>query len=123
MIGPDGDDRYREFENAWRAWANRPARRSPRQAAARVSSALRDRTPRRQLWVPAAVAASLLVAVTVSTRWVSSPVRQPAEHTLSAPEESQPLAAGQVVFWLDENTPLYMNFQPPGDDPAGGETR
>ena len=122
MREPVEADREKRFEAAWRVWAGRPARRSPRQAADDVADAIRVRRARLHVWLPAAVAASLLVAVTLSTRWISSPVRQvpvsPAE-----PFQTAPLSPGQVIFWLDEETPLYMNFQPPGDDGTGGGIR
>jgi hypothetical protein len=123
MSGLDEFDRQRRFETAWRTWVSRPSSRSPRQAAEEVIQAIGVQGSRHRFWVPAAVAASLLTAVTVSTWWVSSPVRPAAQLSTAASLESAPLPPGQVVFWLDENTPLYMNFQPPGDNGTGGGIR
>jgi len=119
MSGTDESDRERRFEAAWRAWVSRPSSRSPRQAAEEVTQAIAFQGSKHGFWVPAAVAASLLAAVTVSTWWVSSPLPPAGQFSTAASLESAPLPPGQVIFWLDENTPLYMNFQPPGDNGTG----
>jgi ferric-dicitrate binding protein FerR (iron transport regulator) len=123
MSGSDESDRERRFETAWRTWATRPPNRSPRQAAVEVTQSIRAQGGRSGFWVPAAVVACLIAAVAISTWWVSNPVRFSRDFSTAPPFESATLPPGQVVFWLDENTPLYMNFQSPGDSGIGGGIR
>jgi hypothetical protein len=50
-------------------------------------------------------------------------IQTPAPETMSASGERinpPPLGAGEVLMWLDEETPLYMTFQLPGSGPEQG---
>jgi len=114
----DERDRVSEFERAWKAWAERPARRSPQDAGRRVLEAARQRRRRtRAVRTLLATAALLVIAVTLGVRR-PSPV---PEHTPEAapPLASAPLGAGQALIWLDAETPLYMTFEAPPEAPGG----
>ncbi len=105
------------FEKAWKTWTQRPTRLSPSEAAARIGVLIRERRRKRPpLWACAA-AAVLLVAIALAVHWsrLSNPP-SPAQPT-AVLREVPPLGQGEVLIWLDKDTPLYMTFQPPE---AGG---
>jgi hypothetical protein len=114
----EDSDRLERFEQAFRAWAERPTRLSPEQASHAVVEAARQRrrrgTARRTLLAAAALGA---VALTLG---IQSDGRQPAPTPPPAVRlEPAPLDAGQVLIWLDQETPLYMTFEAP-QTPRGG---
>jgi hypothetical protein len=111
-------DRVEEFERAWKAWAERPARRSPEDAGRRVVDvARRRRRRRRAIRTLLATAALVVVALTLGLRRE----RPGPEATPPAPPHlaPAPLRAGQALIWLDEETPLYMTFEAPEAAPGG----
>jgi cytochrome c-type biogenesis protein CcmH/NrfG len=111
----DERDRVDEFEGAWKAWAERPARRSPPEAGRRVLEATRRRQRRRRtVRTLLATAALLAIALTVGLHQ-QVPTPEPA----APPLASAPLKAGQALIWLDAETPLYMTFEAP--PPAPGD--
>ena len=115
-VGEDRDPVDR-FERAWRAWAERPPRVSPEQAGRRVIEAARRRRrhglTRRVLLAAAAVLA--VVVIQDIHRDGSVPEASPTAAAL----EPRPLGAGEVLIWLDAETPLYMTFEAP-PAPRGG---
>jgi len=119
MKPPAEENPEDRFEKVWRKWVRRSTRQSPAEAAARVGALIRERPGRRQpIWAYAA-AAVLLVAISVAVHWSGMPNQPaPAPQTSSAQKEPQ-LGQGEVLMWLDEDTPLYMTFQPP----EAGETK
>lgn len=66
-----------------------------------------------------AAAAAVLIVVPLA---VHRTTRPPVDPEAGAAFLSEPPAAeGQVLIWLDEETPLYMTFQAPeGDERKGG---
>lgn len=107
----DDDGLDSRFLDAWEKWAGRKTRLSPAAAAGRIQSRL-TKPQRHFRWVYAAAAAALICASAGLTYlWVISqaPVSGPA----SISQQIAPLGEGEVLMWLDEQTPLYMNFQPP----------
>ncbi len=101
------------FSREWHAWLDRPVAQSPEAAAARISGILRDSRGRRHRVWPLATAAasvSLLIMICLFPRRISTelPVT-----TAPVPVQSEPAQPGEVLMWLDEDTPLYMHFQPP----------
>ncbi len=108
------------FEETWRNWVRRPPRKSPAEAAARVAGLIRDRRrQRRTIWACAA-AAVVMAAVGVAIRWADLS-RQPVSVPPAAlVQEAPQLGQGEVLMWLDEETPLYMTFQPPEQGVAKG---
>jgi hypothetical protein len=111
-------DRAEEFEGAWKAWAERPARRSPEEAARRVLEAARRRRRRRRaVRTLLATAALLVIAVTLGVRR-QGPEPAPAPPA-APPLASAPLGPGQALIWLDAETPLYMTFEAPEAAPGG----
>lgn len=111
-------DRVEEFERAWKAWAERPARRSPQEAGRRaVEVAGRRRRRARTVRMLLATAALLVIAVTLGVRR-QGPVPEARPRT-APPLASAPLGAGQALIWLDAETPLYMTFEAPPAAPGG----
>ena len=109
MKSPEGFESEQWFERAWKRWSERPPRRSPGEAAAAVAQLVRRRRRwARPLWLYAAAAALLFAGIGISL------LRQPNE---AAPErsdrkvqEEEPLGQGQILLWLDSQTPLYMTY-------------
>ena len=113
MKSPAEKSPEEQFEKAWKKWTERPTRQSPAEAAARIGTMIRERRPSPQpLWAYAA-AAVLLVAIGVALHWSRLPDQpvpaQPAAVVRDAPQ----LGQGEVLMWLDKETPLYMTFQAP----------
>lgn len=100
------------FEDAFRAWAERPPRVPPDEAGRRVVEVAarrrRHALTRRALLAAAAVLA--IVAVPAIRRDRPAPVPAPSADTRVEPP---PLGAGEVLIWLDPETPLYMTFEAP----------
>jgi hypothetical protein len=114
----DERDRLQEFEHAWKAWAERPTRRSSGEAGRRVvETASRRRRRSRALRTLLATAALLVIAVTLGVRRGS--LGPEATPPAPAPLAPAPLGAGQALIWLDEDTPLYMTFEAPEAAPGG----
>ena len=114
----DERDPAEEFERAWKAWAERPVRRSSEDAGRRVVEATRRRRRRsRAVGALLATAALLVVALTLGVRRE----RPGPEATPAAPPPLAPaaLGAGQALIWLDGETPLYMTFEAPETAPGG----
>jgi ferric-dicitrate binding protein FerR (iron transport regulator) len=110
-MNPHDDDLDTHFKEAWREWTQRQTSLSAAAAAARVRARLAPRS-RYHRWVYAAAAALICASAGLSYLWLfsRSPILQPAAVT----QQMAPLGEGEVLMWLDEKTPLYMNFQPPG---------
>lgn len=115
MTGIGGPDRERDFEDRWRTWAARPPRTSPAAAAAAVRERLRRPAPHRW-WLPAAAAAALTVTALLSVRSLGPPRPASTPSSPAGAEATMPLGEGEVLLWLDEDTPLYMTYQ----QPSGG---
>ena len=108
----DSHDPEDRFIEAWKQWARRPPARSPAEAAAAVSHRLTVRRERSYWWALAA-AAALTVTIALAVHW-SDLVRRAAPPGVTiSHQETTPMGNGEVLIWLDEETPLYMNFQPP----------
>jgi hypothetical protein len=107
-----------EFERAWKAWAERPARRSPGDAGRRVVEAAgRRRRRSRVTQALLATAALVVIALTLGVRRERPvPEATPPATPALAPA---PLGPGQALIWLDEDTPLYMTFEAPEPAPGG----
>jgi hypothetical protein len=114
----DQRDPVEEFERAWKAWAERPARRSPVEAGRRVVEAGRRRR-RRGRAIRALLATAALVVIALSLGvWRERPAPE-ATPPATPPLAPAPLAAGQALIWLDGDTPLYMTFEAPEAAPGG----
>jgi ferric-dicitrate binding protein FerR (iron transport regulator) len=113
-------DRVEELERAWKAWAERPGRRSPEEAGRRVVEAARQRQRRaRTVRTLLATAALLAIAVTLGIQRQGPLPRATPPAASAAPVAPAPLGAGQALIWLDAETPLYMTFEAPGAAPGG----
>jgi hypothetical protein len=111
------DDRFTE---AWRRWVNRTPRLSPAEAAARVGARIAAQGPsQRPRWFLAAAAAVLLVVTGVTVLWRHGRLVEPPTQT--AVDQARPLGKGEVLIWLDEQTPLYMTFQEPESGTGKGD--
>jgi hypothetical protein len=106
------------FLEAWKEWTSQKPARSPHEAAAQVHSRLAQREAQRQPgWLYAAAGATLLfLSVGTAYLWVTGGPAAPA--ALPAIQQPAPLGEGVVLIWLDEKTPLYMNYQTPGGSRA-----
>jgi ferric-dicitrate binding protein FerR (iron transport regulator) len=119
MNPPENKLPEERFEEAWQRWAQRPPRQSPAEAAARVGALIRERQRRRKpRWALTAVAAVLFIAIALGLHWsrLSTP---PPLRPVTGIQDSPRLGEGEVLMWIDTDTPLYMTFQPP----EGGASR
>ncbi len=112
MSQTDSQDPEDRFIEAWKEWAQRPPTRSPAEAAAALSSRLNVRRKQTHWWALAA-AAVLTVTIAVAVHWSTMLRRTGAPGANISHQEATPIGNGEVLIWLDEKTPLYMNFQPP----------
>jgi ferric-dicitrate binding protein FerR (iron transport regulator) len=115
-------DELERFDDALRDWTLRPPRTSPAEAARAVAGAIRaDRRRRATHFSALAAAAAVILALSATLLW--QPGRR--SETVAAVDHaaSTGLGEGVVLMWLDEETPLYMTFQLPGDGtPGNGAT-
>ncbi len=112
---PEDDGLNAEFEQAWKRWSAQPPRQSPADAAATVAFRIRQRPAvHRSNWYLAAAAAVLLALVGTVVVW--RPVRKTIQPQQESQQASLPLGKGEVLIWIDEQTPLYMTFQTPEDE-------
>ncbi len=119
-ISPPGRVPGDRFEEAWRKWTARPTRQSPSEGAARIVELIRGRQRRRQrVWAYAA-AAVLLAGIAVAVHWTGLPVPSAPPPPAAAVGEAPSLGQGEVLMWIDKDTPLYMTFQPPEADQGKG---
>ncbi len=103
------------FEEAWQEWVQRPPETSAAAGAERVAAAVRaSRRRRRPRWIMATAAAAALLVAGFTAHFVLRGPTPPVP-TVMAPA-AVPLGAGEVLIWLDDDTPLYMTFQ----EPTGG---
>jgi hypothetical protein len=99
------------FEEAFKRWTERAPKRSPDEAAAWiVQHSARQRPRRPPAWIYAAAAAVLI------TVFVITLARLPQHKMPARPgqdfQTAVPLGEGEVLLWIDKDTPLYMTFQP-----------
>ena len=118
MKTPEDDDLDRRFAEAWKNWAGKPPQKSPAAASAEVMAGIRRRASEHPWGRSLAAAAALLLAVGAAGLWQpwrKTPVTRPA-----GLEEMVPMGKGEVLIWLDEQTPLYMTFQAPAEEQGNG---
>jgi hypothetical protein len=99
-----------DFERALREWGRRPPRTSPEAAASRVVRRLAAPTVSRRLPRLAWVAATITVVAAGTWYAVRNggdglPVTPPAA---VADVAAMPLGDNVVLWWLDEETPVYF---------------
>ncbi len=118
MRTPEDEDLDRGFAEAWKQWAASPPRKLPSAAAAEVKASIERRPSEHRSGRLLATAAILLLAVGAAVLWrpwEKTPASQPA-----GVEEIVPMGKGEVLIWLDEQTPLYMTFQAPAEEQGNG---
>ncbi len=102
----------KKFEEAWNRWVARPPRQSPAEAALRVARRACERPARRlPVWLYPAAAAVVILISGITLLRIDKAVVAPSDRP--SIQETVPLGEGQVLIWLDRNTPLYMTFQNP----------
>ena len=103
------------FESALREWGKTPPRTPAEHAATRVLASLPRQPVGRQWWRPVWVAATaLLIAVTV---WLI-----PSRHTPHVAQNgvaAAPLDGNVVMWWLDDETPVYFVLGPADESKEG----
>jgi hypothetical protein len=99
------------FLEAWEKWAGRGTRLSPATAAGRIRSRLAG--PERHFRCVYAAAATALICVSAGLTYIWLISQPPAPGPAAISQQITPLGEGEVLMWLDDQTPLYMNFQPP----------
>ena len=114
------DDRnVQDFEERFRRWAGRPPTTSPEEAARRVADRVppHRETPLRA-WPGLAAAAVLLLGLGLWLWFGPVPSRSPQPPVFQAEmdEPVHPTDSNEVLLWLDESTPLYRTFAPPGQE-------
>ena len=105
-------DPVKRFEEAFRAWAERPPRLSPEEAGRQVIEAARQRR-RRTLTRRALLAAAAVLTLVALPGIRRDPTAPPSAPSAPPLVEPRPLGAGEVLIWLDAETPLYMTFEAP----------
>ena len=99
-------DEKRRIETAIRAWATRPAARSPRVARARVLAQL-DQERHRSGW---RLAAATLVVAAVCGWFLLTPNRSADNRPAATAEQTSP---GLLVYELRSGTKLYLALAAP----------
>jgi len=109
MKSPEGFESQQWFERAWKRWLDSPTHKSPEEAAAAVAQLIRQRRRRaRSLWLYAAAAALLIAGIMISlSRQPDGAVPERSDRKV---QEEEPLGQGQILLWLDGQTPLYMTY-------------
>lgn len=99
----------REFEDGLRRWASRPVRTTPVDGARRVRARLEPRAPSPfGARLAFRVALSVSMALTVGLGfWAVWQPRQPASRA-GAHQVPPPLPSNVMVFWIDQDTPVYF---------------
>lgn len=132
-MSEERDPRMARFDSELRAWAARATARTPAAAARQITTRIEGRPARAPRFHPgwAWTAAGLAAAVGIAgllrvggappTGLPPAPPGRSAALTNLQPSAGA-LADGQVLIWLDPETPLYMNFAPPAGErkPGGG---
>mgnify|MGYP001031048983 CR=1 FL=1 len=113
-------DPWARFEEAWRRWLDRPPRRSGRDAALRLVAAVEARRRRYRIWFPSAAAAALILVVAITAIVFRPPRETRPPGAVIETGQPLPLGRGEVLIWLDEDTPLYMTFQSPEESREDG---
>jgi hypothetical protein len=125
------DAGWNRFAAAWKRRTERPPSLSPQAAAARVRARLDGRARQRRLrrWQLATAglvtAAALLAAVVFLPTW--GPGGGPGAGAVRTAASAGTVDAaatpseGEVLLWLDPETPLYLTLTPP--PPERGTTR
>ena len=112
MNGGNRPDPERDFEEKWRAWSGRPPRKSAAFAAAEVKRRLRQGQTSDQRWrIPVAAAAAITLCGWLGVRLLNPPKPAPVPAPADVAAAAAPLDDGQVLIWLDSDTPLYMTYQ------------
>ena len=131
-MSAERDPRMERFDSELRAWAARPTTRPPAAAARQIAARIAGRpvpAPRFHpgwAWSAAGLAAAVGIAGLLrfggAPRAGLPPAPSSQSATLMPPQPgAAALAEGQVLIWLDPETPLYMNFAPPaGERKSGG---
>lgn len=123
----DERDPDARFDDALRTWAARPPHRPPTAAAreirARLTAHPTSAWPPRHGWAWA-TAGALVVAVGLGgllRLGRSGPGTEAPPVASAAVPAATPLGDGEVLIWLDAETPLFMTFAPPrGGRSTGG---
>ncbi len=110
-----------QFEETWKKWMQSPPRKSPSEAAARVGVMIRERRRSHMQWKILAAAAVLLIAISIVFRWFSPSSPPVSPQPAVAVQEAPQLKDGEVLIWLDKDTPLFMTFQSPEEDRGKGK--
>ncbi len=111
MSDPNKPGTKDPFETAWRAWLDEPARSHPGRAWLEDSLAQKRRS-RQRIWYPIAATAALALVLAIGLFWRHREALAPGTRA-NAKAGAPTLGQGVVLIWLDEQTPLYMTFQPP----------
>lgn len=129
----DDRDPMDRFDAELRAWAGQPPARPPAAAAHEIAARIEGRrapAPRFHpgwAWTAAGLAAAVGIAALLRVGDTPPASLAPTAPSIAAgvaPRHAggTTLAEGQVLIWLDPETPLYMNFAPPAGErnPGGG---
>lgn len=124
----DEKDPMERFDDDLRAWSARPATRTPaaaaRQIAARIEGGPAPRPRLHPAWAWTAAGLAAAVGIAGLLRVGGAPPAAPPGLAPASPETAAgTLPDGQVLIWLDPETPLYMSFAPPaGERNPGGDS-
>ena len=112
MTTNDGRNAEERFAEEWKNWLEKPPGLKPHEAAAAISGLIRQPRqryfPRAVLVTACAAAAAMVLGLSVLWKLQNAPVLSPAAGIQSV----SPLGENEMLIWLDDDTPLYMTFQP-----------
>jgi len=123
MVGNNHNRKESQFQEAWKQWLAHAPQETGREAAHRIAQ--RVGTTHRFLnpWVPIGAVAALLLSVSLSYLSIHEWSAIPKINLSSFKDEPAPLQNGVILMWIDDRTPLYMNYQFLGESLESGGTR
>ncbi len=107
------------MEPLWRDWLGKKSRLSGREAALRVMERMEERRFSIPYWVPAGAVAGLLIIVSLSYLQIREKDFRPEADFRAGEMQAVQLHTEEMLIWLDEKTPLLMNY--PVTEPGGNK--
>jgi hypothetical protein len=121
MIPNEMNYKEKRFEDAWRHWLEKSSQPSARYAASKILDRLDPPRLLFRSWMPVGALTGLLLVISLSYLWMPGGRERGWQGLLVNEPEAVQLHPDEILIWLDEQTPLYMNY-PSADRTTGGGT-